>query len=306
MIVHALIAVLLAAGCVPAQRGVIPTRMVGDDSTMPVFEVRINDGAETYWFLIDNGSSYTFLDAKIVERLGLATREAPPVRGAGGKEVKVRVVDGVAFAMGGLTTKLDDVRLTDLSGLESLFNKRIDGFFGYPLFERYVVTIEPAKKRIVLSDPATFRASGTDVVLPLRFGGKTNRWIYVRATIKFAGNPPEESDFLVDSGSLDDANHPSVRKSTDPLREIRTGTGLGSVGAGAGVIGRAEWVRLGPYEVKDVDSSCCPPLEGTERMLGQGVLSRFAITYDYSRKQMIVSRPASRDPRDAPADPPSR
>jgi hypothetical protein len=287
---RAILVALFSLGCAGAERTVIPTRMAGEDRTMQLFEVRIGDRADVYWFLIDTGSSYTFIDAKIAERHGLTVREGTPVRGAGGVEVKTRAVDGVPFTIGGNATTFDDVRVTDLSGLEPMFGHRIDGFFGYPLLERFVVTIDPVHQRIVLTAPSLFHPHPSDSSLPLRSGGKTNRWIYVRATIKYPGNAPEQSEFFVDSGSQDDANHPSVRKSTGPLREIRTGTGLGSVGAGAGVIGRAEWIRLGPFEVAGVESSCCPPLEGTERMIGQGVLSKFIVTYDYSRKRMLIRR----------------
>lgn len=266
----------------------LPVHMAGEDRTMPLFEVRIGDRADAYWFLIDTGSSYNFIDARLAERHGFNVREGTPVRGAGGVEVKTRAVDGVTFTMGGMAATFDDVRLTDLSGLEPMFGHRIDGFFGYPLLARYVVTI--GQGQILLTDPARFRPHRSDISLPLRFAGKTNRWIYVRATIKYPGNGPEPSEFLVDSGSQDDANHPSVRKSTGKLREIRTGTGLGSVGAGTGVIGRAEWIRLGPFKVADVESNCCPPLEGTERMIGQGVLSKFIVTYDYSRARMLIRR----------------
>ncbi len=254
---------------------------------MPIFEVRIGGGS--YWFLIDTGSSYNFLDERIARKLGFTPRDAGTVRGAGGASVKVQAIDGVAFTLGETKTTFDDVRLTDLSGLESLFGHRIDGFFGYPLLERFVVTIDPKKQRIVLTEPAKFRHDGKGVVLPLRFGGRTNRWIYAPATVKYRGIAPVESQFFIDSGSLDAVNHPAIRRSKGPLRQTRTGTGLGSTGAGSGVIGRAEWVRLGPFEVKNVESLCCGPLEGTEAMIGQQVLAHFVVTYDYSCKRMIVS-----------------
>jgi len=265
-------------------RTLIPTVAAGDAKIMQLFPVRIAGGAEPYWFLVDTGSSYNFIDASVAARLRLQTRAAANVRGAGGAAVEVRAADGVTFELGEMRATFDDVRLTDLSGLEPLFQHRVDGFFGYPLLERFVVTIDPRKQHIVLNDPAPKGA-----VLPIRFGGKTNRWIYVQASVKYAGNPPETSEFLVDSGSQDGVDHPAIRKSKGPLHEIRPGNGLGAGGGGAGVAGRAEWFRLGPFELKDVASSCCGPLEGTERMIGSAVLSRFVVTYDYARRRMIIS-----------------
>lgn len=252
-------------------RLVVPTKLAGG---MPIFQVRV--GGKPLWMLIDTGSPYTFLDT----RLGLTATRKDTVRGAGGGEVPVSIVDEVAFDIGGMTEKLE-VRLTDLSALEPLFGHRIDGFFGYELLARHVITSEPG--RVIFDDDEVRKGA----ILPIRFGGRTDRWIYVPATIKVAGQPEVEAQFFVDSGSMDGANHPVLRKATSPLRTTGTGRGLGS-GGGAGVAGRAEWVKLGPYVVHDVPSSCCGPLPGTEAQLGQAVLGRFVVTYDYAKKQMIV------------------
>jgi hypothetical protein len=280
---------LLALACTKNAAVVVPTIAAGEDRNMPLVAVQINGSTDAYWFLVDTGSSYTFIDANVAARLQLHSRAAAAVHGAGANAVETRAADGVTFGIGSARVTLDDVRLTDLSGLEPLFHHRIDGFFGYPLLERFVVTIDPGKQRIVLTDPAHFRADEKGAVLPVRFGGRTNRWIYVRAEIKYPGIPPEASEFLVDSGSQDGADHPSIRKAKAPLNAIQPGSGLGSSGAGSGVAGRAEWIRLGPQILSDVASSCCGPLEGTERLIGQGVLAHFVVTYDYSRRRMIIS-----------------
>jgi hypothetical protein len=256
---------------------------------MPLFEVTIPGQKESLWFLIDTGSAWTLLDTGVAARLGIRAQRQSSVTGAGGGVVNVSIVDDVTFRIGGLTSSHHEVRLTDLSGLEPLFGHRIDGFFGYDLLARVVTTIDPAAGRIVFTDPAHFRRSGKGATLPITFGGKHGRWIYVPGTIKVPGQPARTDSFFVDSGSSDGANHPLIRKSTAPLRTINTGVGLGAAG-GSGVLGRAEWFRLGPYAVKDVSSSCCPPLAGTDAQIGQSVLQHFKVTYDYSRKRMIVQR----------------
>jgi predicted aspartyl protease len=247
-------------------------------AAMQLFQVRINGGAETYRFLVDTGSSYNFVDTRVAQRLGLKTRDAGTVHGAGANAVAVKAADGVTFTIGEVRATFDDVRITDLSALG------VDGFFGYPLLERFIVTLDPAKQQLILNGPIP---KGTEI--PIRFGGRNHRWIYAKATVKYEGIPPETSEFLIDSGSQDGVDHPAIRKSKGPLHAIRPGSGLGSGGAGAGVAGRAEWLRLGPHRLLDVPSSCCGPLEGTERMIGGAVLSHFVVTYDYARRRMIIS-----------------
>jgi predicted aspartyl protease len=260
---------------------VLEVTMAGN---LPLIEVRVGD--RPLWFLIDTGSPYTFLDSKAARTLGLKPSETATVRGAGGGEVKVDVVKGVTFRVGNGTFS-DEVRLTDLSGIGAMIGHELDGFFGYEFLSRFVTTIDPRSRRIVLDDPKTYCYSGSGVVLPIRFGGRTNRWIYVPGTIKVPGLRAETGEFFVDSGSGDDVNHPLIRKSTGPLREVRGGRGLGAAGTAA-VTGRIEWFRLGRFEVRDAQSTCCGGLEGTERQIGSGVLSRFRVTYDYARKRMII------------------
>ncbi|HEX8407504.1 MAG TPA: aspartyl protease family protein [Thermoanaerobaculia bacterium] len=258
-----------------ALRLLIPTTLAAG---MPVFEVRV--AGKPLTFLIDTGSPYTFLDTAAAARLGVKPERHGTIRGAGGGEVQVAIVNELTFDIGGLVSR-HEVRLTDLSGLTPHFGQRLDGFFGYDLLARHVITFEPG--RIVFG---AYDNRGT--VLPIAFGGRTNRWIYVPATIKVAGQPPVQAQFFVDSGSMDGANHPVIRNATSPLRPINTGQGLGS-GGGGGVAGRAEWVQLGPHRVVDVPSICCPSLAGTEAQLGQAVLGKFIVTYDYGRKQMTVT-----------------
>ena len=237
------------------------------------------------WFTIDTGSSYTFLDEGVANELGLKPAGTSSVHGAGGGEVSVKLLENVAFRMPGLVASGFGVRLTNLQGLG--FSHRIDGFFGYDLLAKLVVTSDVDRRRITFTDPSAFRYEGSGAILPLRFGGKRGRWIYIRGTVKVPGNPAEESEFFVDSGSQDAVDTPLLRKSTGPLREITTGQGLGASGP-AGVTGQVEWLRLGPFEIRNAPSACCGTLEGTERMIGQAVLGRFRATFDYERKRLIL------------------
>ncbi|HWW60861.1 MAG TPA: retropepsin-like aspartic protease [Thermoanaerobaculia bacterium] len=256
---------------------------------MAFFRVRVAGKEKPLWFLVDTGSSYTLLDPRAVAALGLRPTASGTIGGAGSGRVPVDIIDGVTFTMPGLTTSPHRVRVADLRGVEENLNHPIDGFFGYDFLMHVVTTIDTRRGEVRFADPARFRYAGRGEILPIRFGGKSGRWIYIPATIKVPGVPAERSEFLVDSGSTDDANHPLISRSTGPLRETRTGVGLGT--ASTGVIGNIEWLHLGKLEVRDAVSSCCGAAEGTERQLGQGVLSRFVVTYDYVRKRVIVEMP---------------
>lgn len=179
---------------------VLQVTMAGN---LPLIEVRVGD--KPLWFLIDTGSPYTFLDSKAARALGLRPTETATVRGAGGGEVKVDVVKPVTFRAGDASFS-DEVRLTDLSGIGAMIGHELDGFFGYEFLSRFVTTIDPAARRIVLDDPKTYCYEGSGAVLPIRFGGRTDRWIFVPGTIKVPGQRAASDEFFVDSGSGDDVN----------------------------------------------------------------------------------------------------
>src|ERR1051325_8553334 len=86
-------------------------------AAMQLFRVHINGSSATYSFLIDTGSSYNFVDTRVAQRLGLKSRDAGTVHGAGANAVAVKAADGVTFGIGDVRTTFDDVRITDLSGL---------------------------------------------------------------------------------------------------------------------------------------------------------------------------------------------
>jgi hypothetical protein len=70
--------------------------------------------------------------------------------------------------------------------------------------------------------------------------------------------------------------------------------GRGASGEFTGFTGLVKGIQLAEYTVKDIptiypDESFGPALrEGRHGNLGAGILRRFRIIYDYSRKQMIL------------------
>ncbi|HEX8171128.1 MAG TPA: retropepsin-like aspartic protease [Thermoanaerobaculia bacterium] len=269
-----LLALVLLAACAKHE---VP--LVRADN-LPLFEVRVQ--GQPLWFLLDTGSPYTFLDPQAAARLGLRSDGHATVHGAGGGAVEVETIKEVAMQIGDVDFRAHDVRTTDLRGIAEMIGHPLDGFLGYEFLSAHVVTVAHDRMSIDAEVPK-------GVTLPIRFGGKTQKWIYIPGTIKVPGNDPVTSDFFVDSGSSDGANHPIIRRSTGPLHTIRGGNGLGAAGSEA-MAGRAEWLRLGTLEVKDVSSQCCGGMAGTEAAIGQGVLSQFVVTYDYARSRVILSR----------------
>lgn len=254
----------------------------------PYMEVRVDGSARSLCFTIDSGSSYTMLDKGVATELGLKPDGKGSVRGAGAGTVEVAFLKSVGFTIAGLKTGGYNVRIVDLSGVRTDRKHAIDGFFGFDFLDKLVVTLDPDKGTVTLTDPQQFQHTGQGVVLPITFFGTNHRWIYVPGTVKVEGMAPKELSFFVDSGSTDAVNTPLIKQSTEELKKTRTGVGLGS--PGNGVLGRVEWFRLGPFEILNAPSVCCSTLEGTENSFGDAILSRFVATFDYSRRQLILEK----------------
>lgn len=258
------------------QKAVIPFDFTGRGI---VFRVTAGGSRRALRFSLDTGAGSTYLDTKVAKALKLEMEERKSVQAAGLGRVQAMEVDDMRFDLPGLTTSKQKIRVTDLSSL----TPQVDGFFGYDFIRRFVITIDYDAKKITIQDPATFTYSGAGELLPLMFRGG---WPYLAAEIKVPGNAEEKSVFLLDTGSADAVNHPSIKKSTGNLRETKTGVGLGT--PTQGVIGNVEYLQLGKYKIEGAPSVCCGGSEATSRQIGNGVLMRFKVILDYPHARMIL------------------
>jgi hypothetical protein len=113
------------------------------------------------------------------------------------------------------------------------------------------------------------------------------RWPYIQAELKVPGRPPVTDRFVVDSGSADAVDHPIIKESTGPLRKTRTGVGIGQSVEGA--VGPNEWFRIGRFRIDATQSACCSGNPADDRVIGNAILSRFVVTFDYPHNRLLLS-----------------
>ncbi len=246
------------------------------------FQVRLN-GLEPLWFTLDSGAGSTYIDQTLAEKMGLQFHGTRLVQGAGTGRIKVHIINDVSFELPDVVSYRHQIHSAYLSSLHDQWGRRLDGFFGYDFLERFLVFLDYESERMTVADPSTFHYDGWGEVFPLEFQGNLP---FIRATVEVAGSPPEDSLLLVDSGSQDALDHPLIASSFG-ARPTTTGVGLGR--EARGLFGCVERLRLGSFELRDLFGVA----EGTglgARLIGGGVLSRFRVTFDYSRKRMILQR----------------
>jgi hypothetical protein len=261
----------------------VPMQLLGD---VPAIEVQVRGRPGKNRFVIDTGSSYTLMDSAVAKQLGLSANDKGYISGAGSGRIAVDLVSGVDLDIAGLTSSGHKVVLTDLSGIGDILGSAVAGIIGYDFLSKVVVTLDYPSKQVVFQPRGSFMPQSDAEVVPIRF---KRRWIYVPMIVKVAGHAEVKDDFFVDTGSADDVNHPLIKQSSSPVRETRTGVGLGS--ATQGVVGTLEYAQLGSFRIERVSSSCCSSNPDTHRQVGSGFLKHFAITFDYAAQRLTISKP---------------
>ncbi len=261
-------------------QAVVPFELTKD---VIFFQMHVKGSSRTLWFSLDSGAGSSYMDAGVAKSLGLQTVGSGTVQGAGSGDVPVEYVDRVTFELPGLESTAHRINVTDLKPLNEQFGRAEDGLLGYDFLRRYVVAVDYAAQKMTVYDPLNFKYTGSGAVFPVHF---RHRWPYISATIKVKGLDSQSGEFLVDSGSGDAVDHPAILKSTEPLRRIQTGVGLGTPSQGA--LGRAEYFELGRYHFKGLITSCCSANPDDQQKIGGEVLRRFTVIFDYPNERIIL------------------
>ena len=278
----------------------------GKDSVEVPFETERNwiiipvsvNGSRPLRFVLDTGAGgagASLMNGAVADSLNLNIVGRVQVRGAGsGPAVEVPIAGGVKFDIGGMQLtggRMSVHRATP--GMEGLSAGR-DGVIGRPVFANLVVEIDWERKVVKLHDPAKFSYAGKGTTLPLTFDEMGRP--YTAASVTTEDNKVVPVNLIVDTGG---SHNLSVEiGSGNPLKAPAGATkivlGRGASGEFTGYAGQVKEFQLAGFALKDVpaiypDESYGSALrEGRHGNLGGGILRRFKIIYDYSRKRMIV------------------
>ncbi len=267
-------------------RGETETILPFDDVAGLVF-VRVSvERSRPLEFVLDSGAAHMVIDRRVADELGLRRVGSGRIGGAGTGGVRVDYVRDVTLALAGITSHGHELAAADLRPLEATVGRRVDGVLGYELFARLVVEIDYPAGHVTLRAPERYTYRGSGVELPLDV---QRRWPFVRGEIVLDDGSVVEDRFLVDSGSSDMVDHPVVLKLQE-RRESQTGVGLGM--PTRGYVGRAKAFRIGGFTIESPTVACCGGSEETSRLIGSGVLARFHVIFDYSRRRLILSEGA--------------
>jgi hypothetical protein len=237
-------------------------------------------GSEPLRFILDTGSTRMLIDRQVARRLGIVTTTSGSLQGAGAGRVPIETAENVDIALPGLESAGYALSTIDLKPTSTSENGGIDGIIGYEFFSRFVITVDYARKTLTIAAPGVARPGAGVEVIPLEIRDK---WAYVKGALAIAGPVTIQDTFLLDSGSGDAVDHPVVKSVPDRIVS-KSGVGLGTPIEGA--VGHAVSFRLASYVMLTPVVSCCGATEATSRLIGNEVLRRFTVTFDYPSSRL--------------------
>ena len=239
-------------------------------------KVTARDGGQPLNFLLDSGAGASVLDLGTARRIGAKLGSAESVQGVGGRTTGYRVSGFEAKA--GETTVPVSLLAIDLGGVSAALGRHIDGLLGADFFRGRIVQIDYRSGHVRLLDRGEVSAAGCEA-LPLARRGDS---LCVRAGV--GGNAAEW--MRVDTG----CSTALEWVMTDAKAKKLSGA---TIGATAGVSRQISAdLQLGGIHLPGVKTGVHDRqiFAGEAGLLGNGVLSRFTVTFDCVGDRLLLAR----------------
>jgi len=186
-------------------------------------------------------------------------------------------------------------RIAALGSEKQERSKARDGILGADFFRRFVVEIDIPARLLRLCEPGEFHYSGRGEIIPLQFKRDTP---IIDGSIVTLSNEIVNGRFEIDTGC--DAflclgqDFVAANELLDKVKMMPQGARRGVGGSTPIQHGDFEALRLGSVIIKKPSANFflegSPAGKGQAGHIGLGVLQRFNMTFDYSRRQMILEQ----------------
>ena len=172
--------------------------------------------------------------------------------------------------------------------------QRIDAVLGDKFFRRFVVKIDYQQQVLTLYEPSTFQYTGNGDRIPLQY---SDNHIYARASIPGPDSLAVPGYFMIDCGSMTGVILNTSFIKQHKLASPAKATELSLCGIGGGsksMMGTLAELRLGKQNIKKPITLFSqasggvltrPDIAGS---IGNGILRKFNVIFDYSRREMIL------------------
>jgi hypothetical protein len=248
-------------------------------------------------FLLDTGASVTVIDSAYAARHGISSQGQIGVTGAGAAGgASFSALDSIvvrgATAGDGVVIGHQKVAVLALNPhLEPFFWRPIAGVLGYDFISRFVMEVDYDHGVLTLHDPQRFQYAGGGTAVPLTMAGNI-------PVVKAKLDGAYDGDFRLDvgSGSSVDMHSPFVKSHDLRAKAGKTFevTGGGFGGTFSSTLSRMKSFEIGPYRWTDpivvLSEATTGGLASEDYAgnIGNQILERFKVTFDYDRRTVYL------------------
>lgn len=263
-------------------------------------------GEGPYWFVLDTGNQNTTIFAYVAQDAGIETAPLGEMGGAGSGSLTVERASDVRVSLGdtGDLLSFTDAMVTvlpDAAELPAFNGKRVAGFLGASLIERYMTGIDYGSGKLILTDRDTYAMPVDAKVMQIKvamgfpyFEGEVTPMLMGGATEPVIGN------FLLDLGAtygveidFEQADALGLVGADDPDQQL--------AGQGMGIDGVMFDLRTAPLANAmlgglELDETSVlfmttpgggPPIEDLVGNVGSGLFTGDRVTLDYEGGRLI-------------------
>ena len=267
-----------------------------------LFKVSINNSAPLS-FILDTGDKFAVVSLARARALGLNLQGEINIGGAGAGSLKGAYVRDAKLTVPGLPGHTEPVVLTlPLADLAAKFGQDIDGIIGGDFMKHFVVELDYQARVLRFHDKDQFVYSGSGESIPLSLNADGHATIPAEVAVN--GREPIKGNFVVDIGSGGGLvlHSPTTKAEHLPEPTQKTIRVFGAGGAGgkiSGRIGRLPALTIGKFRIDEPVTIFSSDQRGAfangaqQGNIGQRILSKFTIFFDYAHARMILEPNAS-------------
>jgi predicted aspartyl protease len=260
-----------------------------DDNGNALLKVRVNNSPALN-FTLDTGSDvFAILTSAQANNLGLTPRNKYKVGiAANVGEIEAATIPSANLTLPGVEAvnqRIEVIMSDDATANES----KIDGVLGLEFLKKFIVEIDYEAQTLRLFAPEKYRYSGTGEVIPIKIKDGA---AMVRLKMMTTTGKSIADDFEVDNGMSATLalRTPAVRK-YGLLAEMQTIQAPIDIEAGGEYkrrIGRLKSLQLGHFIIDNPTVSLSENVEGEGGIIGEEILRRFKVIFDFSHHRMIL------------------
>jgi PDZ domain len=267
--------------------------------------VQINDSGP-HACMVDNGFNAVVIADRVARAMGVKTYptggKTPNMKGLGeGSGPKTFIAEnGIVFRVQDSQILTGTIAVLDIGTLEKALGHPLDCIIGSQLFLNFVVTLDFVKRQLTLYDPSSFFYSGQGHTVPMKVAVPPT----VEAEVLTPDGRKVKAIVGLDLGSDSILDfHPSFQLKHHVLQAQQPEVLDGAIGL-AGEF-HERMVRLPSADlagfkiekplVEFIDTPLDPGLSSrkTDGFVGNGLLERFTVIFDYSHHRLILEPNAS-------------